>query len=97
MMRTSDRFPLPRLRAAARSAFLAASLIVASAAQAELQIDITKGVTDPIPVAVVPFARSVPADAGIDVAAIVQRATITSSWAAWWRRRRRRSRSSSSC
>jgi TolB protein len=73
MMRTSDRFPIHRLRAAAGRAFLAACLLLASAAQAELQIDITKGVTDPIPVAVVPFARSVPADAGIDVAAIVQR------------------------
>ncbi len=42
-------------------------------ARAELQIDITKGVTDPIGLAIVPFARSVPADAGLDVAAIVQR------------------------
>jgi TolB protein len=40
---------------------------------AELHIDITRGVTDPVPVAVVPFARSVPADGGVDVAAVVQR------------------------
>jgi TolB protein len=41
-------------------------------AHAVLQIDITKGVTDPIPVAIVPFARAVPADGGFDVAAVVQ-------------------------
>jgi TolB protein len=45
----------------------------AAPAHAELQIDITKGVTDPIPVAIVPFARTVPQDAGVDVAALVQR------------------------
>lgn len=42
-------------------------------AQAELRVDITRGVTDPIPVAVVPFTRAVPADGGLDVAAVVQR------------------------
>jgi TolB protein len=41
-------------------------------AHAVLQIDITQGVTDPIPVAIVPFARAVPADGGFDVAAVVQ-------------------------
>jgi TolB protein len=40
---------------------------------AQLRLTITSGVTDPIPIAVVPFARAVPADGGIDVAAIVQR------------------------
>jgi TolB protein len=44
-----------------------------ASARAELVIDITKGITDPVPVAVVPFARSVPADGGLDVAAVVQR------------------------
>jgi TolB protein len=48
-------------------------LVCCPAARAELVIDITRGVTDPVPVAVVPFARSVPADGGIDVAAVVQR------------------------
>ncbi|MCC7463291.1 MAG: Tol-Pal system beta propeller repeat protein TolB [Gammaproteobacteria bacterium] len=43
------------------------------AAHAVLQIDITQGVSDPIPVAIVPFARAVPADGGFDVAALVQR------------------------
>jgi TolB protein len=53
---------------------LAALLLVATtAARAELTIDITQGVSDPVPVAVVPFARAVPADGGFDVAAVVQR------------------------
>lgn len=48
-------------------------LAAALPAHAELKIDITRGVTDPVPVAVVPFARAVPADGGLDVAAVVQR------------------------
>jgi TolB protein len=44
-----------------------------SAAQAQLRIEITSGVTDPIPIAIVPFARSVPADGGLDVADVVTR------------------------
>ncbi len=47
--------------------------VLAAPARAELVIDITKGVTDPIPIAIVPFARAVPADGGFDVAAVVQR------------------------
>ncbi|MCW5573386.1 MAG: Tol-Pal system beta propeller repeat protein TolB [Steroidobacteraceae bacterium] len=43
------------------------------AAQAQLRIEITSGVSDPIPIAIVPFARSVPGDGGMDIAAIVQR------------------------
>jgi len=42
-------------------------------ARAELQVNVTQGVTDPIPIAIVPFARAVPADGGMDVAGIVQR------------------------
>jgi TolB protein len=42
-------------------------------ALAQLKLTITSGVTDPIPIAVVPFARAVPADGGLDVAAVVQR------------------------
>jgi TolB protein len=41
--------------------------------RAELKIDITRGVTDPVPIAIVPFARLVPADGGMDVAAVIQR------------------------
>lgn len=52
---------------------LLATLAAATPAFAQLRLTITSGVTDPIPVAIVPFARAVPADGGVDVAAIVQR------------------------
>jgi TolB protein len=54
---------------------LAAAVIALCAAvpvQAELKIEITSGVTDPVPIAVVPFARAVPADGGLDVAQVIQ-------------------------
>jgi TolB protein len=55
-------------------AFACLSMLgLAGPAFAQLTLTITKGVTDPIPIAVVPFARAVPADGGVDVAAIVQR------------------------
>jgi TolB protein len=55
------------------SLFWSGLLCFSMQVRAELVIDITRGVTDPVPVAVVPFARSVPADSGLDVAAVVQR------------------------
>jgi hypothetical protein len=58
----------------------------ASPAFAQLRLTITSGVTDPINIAVVPFTRAVPADGGLDVAAIVQR-DLESSGAttmSWW-------------
>jgi TolB protein len=45
---------------------------VAWPAQAQLQVDVTSGVTDPIPIAVVPFTRAAPADGGLDVGAVVE-------------------------
>src|SRR5689334_25038942 len=48
---------------------LAASL----PAFAQLRLTITSGVTDPIPIAIVPFARAVPADGGLDVAQVIER------------------------
>jgi TolB protein len=53
--------------------FLLVAAFMAAPAFAQLQLTITSGVTDPIPIAVVPFARVVPADGGLDVAAVVQR------------------------
>ena len=47
------------------------ALCAAPPAHAQLQIEITKGVTDPIPIAVVPFSRAVPADGGLDVSSVV--------------------------
>ena len=51
---------------------LLAPAVLAPSAHAELQIDITKGVTDPIPIAVVPLGGAPGAGAGFDVAAVVQ-------------------------
>ena len=59
-----------------RTTFLGSMLLLVAftlPARAELKIDITRGVTDPVPVAVVPFARAVPADGGLDIASVVQR------------------------
>ncbi len=57
---------------AALGVLLAALLVLApGAARADLQVLVTKGVSNPIPIAVVPFAQ-VPQDGGFDVAAVVQ-------------------------
>jgi TolB protein len=61
---------VPRLVGAV--VLLALALGAVRAARAELQIEITSGVRDPVPIAVVPFAPALPADAGLDVAAVVQ-------------------------
>jgi TolB protein len=42
------------------------------AARAQLKIEVTSGVTDPVPIAVVPFAQAGQPDAGLDVAQVVQ-------------------------
>src|SRR5262245_45534848 len=55
----------------------ALTLGAAQPAHAELQIDITSGVTDPIPIAVVPFTRA-PTDGGVDVSEVVQHDLATS-------------------
>jgi len=61
------------LVAAARAAALAVVVSLgAGSAWAQLKIEVTSGVTDPVPIAVVPFARAVPADGGLDVAQVVQ-------------------------
>src|SRR5579863_6335943 len=53
-------------------AFLALLGFAGLPARAELQVNVTQGVTDPIPIAIVPFARAVPADGGLDIAGVVQ-------------------------
>src|SRR5665213_4440819 len=47
-------------------------LCAGALAQAQLKIEITSGVTDPIPIAIVPFAHTNAGDGGLDVAAVVQ-------------------------
>jgi TolB protein len=49
------------------------SIAAATPALAQLRLTITQGVTDPINIAVVPFTRAIPADGGLDAAAVVQR------------------------
>jgi TolB protein len=66
------RLPWRRLAALLGIALpVLAALLAAPPARADLQVLITKGVTDPIPIAVVPFAHA-PADGGFDVAGVVQ-------------------------
>jgi TolB protein len=57
---------------------LLATLVLAAPAYAQLRLTITSGVTDPIPIAIVPFSRAVPADGGLDVAQVIDR-DLTSS------------------
>src|SRR5215469_17486985 len=54
------------------AAVLALGVAAAPAVHAALQIEITSGVRDPIPIAIVPFAPAAPADGGLDVAGVVQ-------------------------
>jgi TolB protein len=61
-----------KLLAAPAFALLCALAAWPRAARADLQIDITQGVSDPIPIAIVPFARTGIADAGFDLAGVVQ-------------------------
>jgi len=50
-----------------------ATLALAGPAFAQLRLTITSGVTDPIPIAIVPFSSNAPADGGSDVAQIIER------------------------
>jgi TolB protein len=62
-----------RAQALARAlGVLVLALCAAGAAHAELKIEITSGVRDPVPIAIVPFAPAAPADGGLDVADVVQ-------------------------
>jgi TolB protein len=76
--RPGGRQGVPR---AARRAFAAGAVLFgvlwgmlpASPARAQLRIEITSGVTDPIPIAIVPFAHSGLAAGAVDIASIVER------------------------
>jgi TolB protein len=63
-----------RMRCGPFAAVLGALLLALSVppARAALEIEITSGVRDPVPIAIVPFAPAPPADAGLDVAQVVQ-------------------------
>jgi TolB protein len=49
-----------------------ASLALGAPAFAQLRLTITSGVTDPIPIAIVPFASVAPAGGGLDVAQVIE-------------------------
>lgn len=57
-------------RTSAVYGLLLAALAFSGSARAQLRVEITQGVVDPIPIAVVPFAAA--ADPGLDVAGVVQ-------------------------
>jgi TolB protein len=59
---------------ALRRLLLAAAVaaVAAMPVHAQLKIEITSGVTDPVPIAVVQFARAAPTDGGLDVAGVIQ-------------------------
>jgi TolB protein len=61
-----------RMKKLATLLLLAASAL-ATPAFAQLRLTITSGVTDPIPIAIVPFSSTAPADGGSDVAQIIER------------------------
>jgi TolB protein len=56
------------------SCFVTALMAVSSAAPAwaQLKIEVTNGVTDPVPVAIVPFAKANAGDGGLDVASVIE-------------------------
>jgi TolB protein len=62
-----------RMKKLAIIVFLASIFGAVTPAVAQLRLTITEGVTDPIQIAIVPFARAVPADGGLDVAEVIQR------------------------
>jgi len=66
---TLTRYPFRAVGRLCPTLFLA---LVVGTAHAQLKIEITSGVTDPVPIAVVPFERAVPADGGLDVAQVIQ-------------------------
>ena len=63
----TERFP--RLRAGC--ALIALTLVGTNVARAALEIEVTSGVRDPIPIAIVPFAKAAN-DPGLDVAEVIQ-------------------------
>ena len=64
--------PTPRAAALVRTflAVLTAACLAAPAAMAQLKLEITSGVSHPVPIAIVPFAEA-PTD-GTEVAAVIQ-------------------------
>lgn len=60
------------MKPAALRATCCALLLLSAVARAELEIDITRGVSDPVPIAVVPFGRPAALSGALDVAGVVE-------------------------
>src|ERR1700753_1947411 len=70
-----DTRPRRGLRSGTGAAVLTALILtvgVAAPAGAQLKIQVTSGVMDPVPIAIVPFAHAGQPDGGLDVAQVVQ-------------------------
>ena len=70
-----SNFNCNAMRSNKPATYIAGAILAVGAmlpAWAQLRIEVTSGVTDPVPIAIVPFARAVPADGGLDVAQVVQ-------------------------
>ena len=73
MNETKARDSLRQLRRLVCGAAMFAGVLWAMpAARAELQIEVTSGVRDPVPIAIVPFAHAEANPGDLDVADIVQ-------------------------
>jgi TolB protein len=71
-MQNRESRPQPRALVRVAATLFACTLLALPAARAELQLEITSGVQNPVPIAIVPFSRAEGAAADIDVAQIVQ-------------------------
>jgi len=71
MQATSLKSAVPGVRILLAAAVVGL-LLGPPAARAELQIEITSGVRDPVPIAIVPFTHATPGDGGLDLADVVQ-------------------------
>ncbi|MBV8806121.1 MAG: Tol-Pal system beta propeller repeat protein TolB [Sinobacteraceae bacterium] len=63
------------MRASKPAAYIAGAILALGAAlpvSAQLHVEVTSGVTDPVPIAIVPFSHASPADGGLDVAQVIQ-------------------------
>jgi TolB protein len=63
------------MRASKPATYIAGAILALGAAlpvSAQLHVEVTSGVTDPVPIAIVPFSHASPADGGLDVAQVIQ-------------------------
>src|SRR5215469_8624850 len=71
-LRAHEMTVTPRPPRAFGRLLVAIALCVVGTARAQLKIEVTSGVSNPVPIAIVPFERAAPADAGLDVAQVIE-------------------------